>query len=148
MRKKSKSTEIPQKQGNVGYKKPPKETQFKPGQSGNPSGLPKGTPKVSVALMKLLAGNPGEQFTPRSRAEEIALALLNKAASGDVQAIREVSDRTEGKSPATLNVNKSDARAERYQRLADEMAAKYNKPRDEVVRDIIESEPEAAQWLM
>jgi hypothetical protein len=76
------------------------------------------------------------------------LALLNKAASGDVQAIREVSDRTEGKSPATLNVNKSDARAERYQRLADEMAAKYNKPRDEVVRDIIESEPEAAQWLM
>ncbi len=148
MSKKSKSTKIPQKQGKVGYKQPPKATQFKPGQSGNPGGMPKGTPKVSVALMKLLAGNPGEHFTPSSRAEQIAWALINKAATGDVQAIREVSDRTEGKSPATLNVNKNNARAERYQRLADEMAAKYNKPRDVVVRDIIEHEPEAAQWLM
>ena len=27
----------------VGYKKPPKETQFKPGQSANPNGRPKGS---------------------------------------------------------------------------------------------------------
>ena len=35
--------EIPQKQGIVGYKNPPAKTQFKPGQSGNPSGKPIGS---------------------------------------------------------------------------------------------------------
>lgn len=131
----------------VGYKQPPKETQFKPGQSGNPGGLPKGTPKVSIALMKLLAGDAAEAFTAKSRAESIALALFNRANTGDVAAIREISDRTEGKSPATLTVNHDQAKAARYARLADELSARYDKPRDEVVRDIIEQEPEAAQYL-
>lgn len=34
--------EIPQKQGIVGYKKPPVASQFKPGQSPNPGGKPIG----------------------------------------------------------------------------------------------------------
>jgi len=34
--------EIPQKQGNVGYKKPPVEHQFKPGNLANPGGKPVG----------------------------------------------------------------------------------------------------------
>jgi hypothetical protein len=53
---------------------------FKPGQSGNPGGLPKGTPKSSLALVRLLRSNPGEVFPPKSRAEEIAYALYQKAA--------------------------------------------------------------------
>jgi uncharacterized protein DUF5681 len=100
----------------VGYRRPPKHSQFKQGQSGNPSGLPKGTPKVSVALMKLLAGDPGEEFKPRSRAEQIAWALFQRANAGDVQAIKEISDLTEGKSPATLNVNRNDAKGQNYRR--------------------------------
>ena len=35
--------EFPQKQGTVGYKQPPIASQFKPGQSPNPSGKPVGT---------------------------------------------------------------------------------------------------------
>ena len=35
--------EIPQKQGIVGYKKPPVASQFKPGQTGNPGGKPVGS---------------------------------------------------------------------------------------------------------
>ena len=144
--------EFPQKQGKVGYKNPPKQSQFKPGQSGNPGGLPRGTPKVSIALMKLLAANPDEEFRPKSRAEKIAWALYQKASNGDVSAIRELSDRSEGKSPATINVNKGDGNAERYKQMAEELAAKYDKPLMDVVQDIIQREPEAStyfdDWLM
>ena len=38
----------------VGYKKPPKDTQFKPGQSGNPLGRPKGTKNLKTDLMEEL----------------------------------------------------------------------------------------------
>lgn len=138
--------EFPQKQGNVGYKKPPKQTQFKPGQSGNPGGLPKGTPKVSIALMNLLRTNPGEEFTPKSRAEQIAYALYQRACSGDVAAIRELSDRTEGKSPATVNVNSGD-KAAQYRAMAEKLAAQYDKPLEEVVKDIIERDPSATAYF-
>ena len=125
---------------------------FQKGESGNPGGLPKGTPKVSIALMKLLAARPDDDFKPATRAEQIALALCQKASSGDVSAIRELSDRTEGKSPAKINLNKGDGHMERYRQLALDMAAKYDKPLDEVVADIIEREPDTAQyfdgWLM
>jgi hypothetical protein len=142
---------IPQKQGNVGYKKPPTQTQFKPGQSGNPGGLPKGTPKVSIALMTLLRSNPSEEFTPKSRAEQIAYALYQRAATGDVSAIKELSDRTEGKSQATVNVNAGD-KAARYRELAESLAARYDKPLEQVVSDIIERDPSTAAyfegWIM
>ena len=35
----------------VGYKKPPKNTQFKPGQSGNPKGRPKKPTNIHEALI-------------------------------------------------------------------------------------------------
>lgn len=143
---------FPQKQGKVGRNNPPERTRFKPGQSGNPGGLPKGTPKVSIALMRLLATEATSTFEPKTRAEQIAKALFDKAVGGDVGAIRELSDRTEGKSPATVTMNKGDARAEHYRRIAMEMADRYGKPLDEVVRDLVELEPEAAPcfegWVM
>jgi hypothetical protein len=124
---------------------------FKPGQSGNPGGLPKGTPKVSVALMKLLRSDPGEVFTPKSRAEVIAYALYNRAVTGDVSAIKELSDRTEGKSPATMNVI-ADDQALHYRQVAEKLSAQYGKPLEQVVSDIIARKPETAvyfqDWVM
>jgi hypothetical protein len=45
-------TDSPEK---VGYKRPPAETRFRPGRSGNPSGRPRRRPDFKVALLAELA---------------------------------------------------------------------------------------------
>ncbi len=68
---------------------------FKPGQSGNPAGRPKKA-LLSDALRRQLA--EAVQGAPeKTIAEHIARALIREAVSGNVQAIREIGDRTEGK---------------------------------------------------
>jgi hypothetical protein len=68
---------------------------FKPGQSGNPNGRPKKA-LLSDALRRQLAITaPG--MPERTQAEAIASALIAEAIAGNVQAAREVGDRSEGK---------------------------------------------------
>jgi hypothetical protein len=68
---------------------------FKPGQSGNPAGRPKKA-LLSDALRRQLA--EAMQGAPeKTIAEVIARALIREAVAGNVQAIREVGDRSEGK---------------------------------------------------
>lgn len=75
----------------VGYKKPPKHTQFKSGQSGNPRGRPKGTRNLATDLKeelqeKILVTEGGKQReTTKQRA--MIKSLLAKALKGDVRAI-------------------------------------------------------------
>jgi hypothetical protein len=40
----------------VGYGRPPKTTQFKPGQSGNPKGRPKGSRSARAELIEIIFG--------------------------------------------------------------------------------------------
>jgi hypothetical protein len=73
---------------------------FKPGQSGNPNGRPKKA-LLSDALRRQLAiALPG--MSERTQAEAIAAALISEAIAGNVQAIREVGDRTEGKAAQAI----------------------------------------------
>jgi hypothetical protein len=69
--------------------------QFPKGQSGNPQGRPKLT-KLTEALREQLA-EIAPNAPERTVAEVIARALIREAVSGNVQAIREIADRTEGK---------------------------------------------------
>ena len=66
-----------------------REHQFKPGQSGNPSGRPR--KPVSERLLQRLIEED------EAVGKLIAESLLMKAISGDVPALRELLDRTEGK---------------------------------------------------
>ncbi len=76
----------------VGYKSPPREGQWKPGQSGNPGGRPKWKP-ISEALQHLV--------TPKV-AEAIASELILRAGKGDVSAFNALTDRIEGKVTQTV----------------------------------------------
>jgi hypothetical protein len=87
----------------VGYGKPPESTRFQKGKSGNPGGMPKGTAKISVALLKLLALSPADfaAYESRTVGEEIAKAMIQTAiegkASDALRATEIIADRTEGK---------------------------------------------------
>jgi hypothetical protein len=76
----------------VGYGKPPKDTQFKAGRSGNPKGRPKGSRSAITILRKALeekvvVQENGRRRT-RSKAEVMCTQLANKAAGGDLSALR------------------------------------------------------------
>ena len=79
-----------------------KDTQFRPGQSGNPSGRPKSR-LISEAYRRIL-----EEIDPKkqqSLAERVARAVINRALRGDVRAASEVADRTEGKAVQKMEVD-------------------------------------------
>jgi hypothetical protein len=79
---------------------------FKKGETGNPSGRPKLT-KLTEALREQLA-ETSPDAPEETIAEQIARALIIEAKLGNIAAIREVFDRSEGKAPLTLDVGNKD----------------------------------------
>jgi hypothetical protein len=76
---------------------------FQKGESGNPQGRPKLT-RLTDALREQLAEiNP--DVPEKTIAERIARALIREAVSGNVQAIREIGDRTEGKPKQAIDLD-------------------------------------------
>lgn len=77
----------------LGYRKPPKHTQFVKGRSGNPKGRPRGSQNLDTLLAK--AARERVKVTVNgvtrqiSKLEASLIQLFNKAASGDPRAIRE-----------------------------------------------------------
>lgn len=60
-----------------------KETKFQPGQSGNPTGRPKGKPLKITQLRKAI----------EEKADDILQAVINAAIDGDMQACKMLLDR-------------------------------------------------------
>src|SRR5271156_3903817 len=73
-----------------------KPHQWKKGQSGNPSGRPKSKTLSDAYRNKLEEPVPNDP-EGRSWAELIAEAQVRDAVRGNVQAAREIADRTEGR---------------------------------------------------
>ena len=74
----------------VGYRKPPKSKRFKPGESGNPSGRPKGSKNLKTDLMeelgeKILVQEGGEA-RKLSKQRAVVKTLVNRTLQGDARA--------------------------------------------------------------
>lgn len=76
----------------LGYMKPPKSGQFKPGQSGNPKGRPSGSKNIYKLLDDIV--NEKIQMTKNgkpvkiSKKQAMLLQATNKAVQGDLRALQ------------------------------------------------------------
>ena len=74
----------------VGYRKPPKHTRFRPGRSGNPKGRPKGTKnfKTDLAeeLQERILVREGGKAQAVSKQRAMLKRLTEKALQGDTRA--------------------------------------------------------------
>jgi hypothetical protein len=114
-----KSKELQMKQPRfyaVGYGRPPVNTRFKPGQSGNAKGRPKGRKKMFAllqdALDKRILIREGDSVRKVSTREAIILALMSKALKGDTKtfatiiALTQQSGEFERESPHIVRVER------------------------------------------
>lgn len=82
--------------GEIGYGKPPAATRFKKGRSGNPGGRPGPCRKAEQELRKALddavEANPLDFLDRKAptRTDELADALVLRAALGDADSLRQV----------------------------------------------------------
>jgi len=78
----------------VGYGKPPKETRFVAGKSGNPNGRPKGSRNLATIVLQesrarvRVTGPHGSQEI--TKLEAAVRQLANKSAQGDLRATRDL----------------------------------------------------------
>jgi hypothetical protein len=76
----------------VGYRKPPRHTQFRKGQSGNPNGRPKGTKNLKTDLLEELA----ERIPIRERGRPRHITKQRAVIKGVVAATLQGKDAARG----------------------------------------------------
>ena len=119
----------------VGYGKPPRHTQFKPGQSGNAKGRPKGSKNFATVFEKEL--NTPIEVTENgkrkkiSKREAVVKQTVNKAVAGDPKATTILLNEARFHE----NQNQPPARPQRTRQPEDQMVM------NNIVRRIRQSNP-------
>ena len=103
----------------VGYRKPPRHTRFKKGQSGNPRGRPRGAKNLPTLFSEALnervivTENGGQRSITKRQA--IITQLVNRSATADLRAIKilldivqEIERQTEAVSAETSSFTLAD----------------------------------------
>lgn len=107
------------KEYEVGYGKPPKEYQFKKGQSGNKKGRPKNSKNTYVLLDEILSQTipitENGKLMHISKRNALLIQLVNKAVKGDLKALNAllphmlvVDAKEEDKEKIISSLNKDD----------------------------------------
>lgn len=90
----------------VGFAKPPKEHQFKPGKSGNRKGRPPGSVKLATIMSKIVqeprAVSIGGRKTSMSTFEVMIRKTAEKAVGGDTKAFNSIVDLLSQHNPELL----------------------------------------------
>jgi hypothetical protein len=116
---------------------------FKPGRSGNPAGRPRDTITPHLReLVRML--HPGKDEV--TYGELVAQALLTRAMDGDVQAIREVFDRLEGKPRQAIDVNVEEKRRAIFDAGLN-MLKQSGLSEEDAARLLTTIYPEASEWV-
>jgi hypothetical protein len=115
----------------VGFGRPPRSRQFKPGESGNPRGRPKGARGVSqvleAALNKRITVTEGGKRKRITKLDAAIQQVANKAASGGEKAVKLVMEMI--------------AHGERTRQPADgQMTADAQKTRDAAILDLLKTQ--------
>lgn len=72
-------------------------TPYKPGESGNPSGKPKGILNLKTLIQKVWSEEiTDDEGNPKIKALLSIKAMVDKAESGDVSAFKALAERVEG----------------------------------------------------
>ena len=78
----------------VGYGRPPKRSRFKPGQSGNPKGRPRGRKNIHTileeTLFRLVTITENGRKRKAPAIEALFLSLLRKSLDGDMRAFEKL----------------------------------------------------------
>jgi len=115
----------------VGYGKPPRDTRFPKGQSGNPRGRPSGDKNLKTLLSEALnepvivTENGGRRKVTKRQA--IITQLVNRSATADFRAIkilldmlREIENQTEPAPPETSAFSEAD------EEVLDQLRARFS----------------------
>jgi Family of unknown function (DUF5681) len=132
------SAQKPEGKPGTGYGHPPEKARFKPGQSGNPRGRPKGARGLKKIVEEIAFEThdvtEGGERTRRSTIEIVLLVLRRYAMSGNVKAFRAVHDylqrlgpREPGQRGGFLILNQKSSREE-WIKMAAEHQRKYREP--------------------
>jgi hypothetical protein len=122
----------------VGYAKPPEDTRFRKGASGNPQGRPKGSKNLATLFDKELkervAINEGGRRKTVTKREAMVKQLVNKAVSCDKRLMEVLLDQ--------IRVNEGRAESSAAGAIVDEADRKVMQQFQERMRHLIRSEGE------
>jgi hypothetical protein len=149
---KSKAGSTPPGQGEVGYRSPPRGRRFKPGQSGNPKGRPRGSRNfwtdLKSTLDKPVRLKEDGKARKISTQEAALLRLREKALGGDPRALdrlihlAQTHNNVEATIGGSLSAEDTQVLAIFAQRVLSGAAGPYSHPDAEPSSDLQPETPE------